>query len=167
MSRILDKHREWLWDQFAQHGIEGFKPARDKRLVATWFKEGRIESAHVTALDWLLRRREACEATGVANGEKVACTRSPDASRAAKQDAMNDVAGALAAVRVRAGNLCCAAIDELIENPRVKFADLRKRLKVDANRVFPICLHALETLATYREECETERARWNRRTFMP
>lgn len=167
MSRILDKHREWLWDQFAQHGIEGFKPARDKRLVVEWFKKGKVESAHITALDWLQRRREACEATGVANGEKVACSRSPDASRASKQDAMNDVSGALAAVRTRAGNLCALALDELIENPRVSKHGLRSRLKVDYNRVYPIVLHALETLATYREECIRDRERWNRRAFIP
>jgi len=167
MSRILESHRKWLWDQFAEHGIEGFKPAKDKRLVATWFREGKVESAHITALDWLQRRREACEAVGVANGERVACTRSPDASRAAKQDAMNDVAGALAAVRTRAGNLCAVAIDELIENPRVTKHGLRLRLKVDYKRVYPICLHALETLATYREECIREREKWNRRSFVP
>ena len=164
MSRILTLNARLLREQAMEQGIQ---KAKDKRLVAEWFRKGEVESAHMVALDWLQRRREACEATGVANGEKVACSRSPDASRAAKQDAMNDVAGALAAVRVRAGNICCAALDELIENPRVKFAALRKRLKVDSNRVQPIVLHALETLATYREECIAAREKWNRRAFIP
>jgi hypothetical protein len=164
MSRIQSLNARLLREQALEQGLQ---KAKDKRLVAEWFRKGEAESAQMTALDWLQRRREACEATGVANGERVACTRSPDASRAAKQDAMNDVAGALAAVRTRAGDLCWAALDELIENPRVKFAPLRKRLKVDANRVKPIVLHALEALAAYREECIEAREKWNRRVFIP
>lgn len=170
MSRLLDRIRKEAWDERREFGLEGRHP-RDKRLVAGWFKNGHkgvyVESAHMEALDWLQRRLEASHATGLANGERVACTRSPDGSRASQQDAMNDVNGALAAVRTRAGQQCSLALFVLIHEPRIKFRPLRAALKCDQNRVFPIVLHALEALAQYREDCIADRARWNRRPFVP
>ncbi len=167
MSRIQDAWRKALWDQFAEHGMEGFRKARDTRLVAMWFRKGKIESTHLDALDWLQRRVEASHARGVAGGERVACSRSPDGPTAAQMDALNDVAGAMAAVRTRAGHLCERALYVLTADPQVYAAELERELGARRDRMFAIVLQALDTLAAYRDECVIERAKWNRRAFVP
>jgi lambda repressor-like predicted transcriptional regulator len=82
-------------------------------------------------------------------------------------DALNDVAGALAAVRTKAGGLCERALYILTAEPQIKKTDLRQVLTCKMDKVELIVAHALETLAIYRAECEVERLRWNRRPFVP
>jgi hypothetical protein len=82
-------------------------------------------------------------------------------------DALNDVAGAMAAVRTRAGDLCERALYVLTADPQVYASELEKHLGARRDHMQAIVLHALDTLAAYRDECVIERARWNRRTFIP
>lgn len=162
MSRILDAHRKRMWQEVEEYGYEGLKRARDERFVTKWAKKGLIEWHHLEALDWLIRRLERSQGSVGGLGERVAISRSPDATRVAQEDASRAYNAALMAVHVRAGSKCYQALYVLTHEPRILKEALRRELECRDSMVLPIVLNALEELSLYLDAVAQDRLSWNK-----